>query len=126
MYFKYFNSQYSSSVWKDRPLMRLPLTNIEKIVICENLKQKKKNLEKINIVIQIYLLFNESKLLIQNLEFKYDSKYEITKQTIKDKTAYLIELGLETKEKALTLVKIIYFVRKILNKKYLLNSEDNI
>lgn len=43
--------------------MRLPLNNIEKIVICENLKYKKRNLEKINVVVQIYLLFNNSKLI---------------------------------------------------------------
>lgn len=65
-YFKYFNSQYSSSVWKDRPLMRLPLSNIEKIIICENLKYKKKNLEKINVVVQIFILFNKSKDILRN------------------------------------------------------------
>jgi len=59
-YFKYFNSIYSSSVWKDRPLMKLPLNNVEKIVICENLKNKKKNFGNINTVVQFYIVFDKS------------------------------------------------------------------
>jgi len=62
-------------------------------------------------------------LINKNKDFKYDTKYEITKQINELKTDFLIEIGLESKEKALTLVKIIYFVRKVLNKKFQGNSE---
>ncbi len=62
-------------------------------------------------------------MINKNKDFKYDTKYEITKQINELKTDFLIEIGLESKEKALTLVKIIYFVRKVLNKKFQGNSE---
>ena len=65
-------------------------------------------------------------LFILNLDFVYDSKYEITKQIKNNETDYMIEIGLENKEKALTLVKIIYFVRKVLNKKYLNEQDENL
>jgi hypothetical protein len=61
-YFKYFKSIYSSSVWMDRPLMRLPLANIDKIIIgnCGVDKLKQMN---IKIIIQIFAKFDESKFI---------------------------------------------------------------
>ncbi len=65
------------------------------------------------------------KFNLKQIDFKYDTKYEITKQTTESNTDFLIEIGLESKEKALTLVKIIYFVRKVLNRRYLPKAEEN-
>ena len=127
-FFKYYNSIYSSTVWKDKPLLRLPLNNIEKMVLCQNLKTKKKNLSNINVIVQIFLIFNESKFCLYFIlkDFEYDTKYEITKQINENSVDYLIELGLESQEEALSLIKIIYFVRKVINKELLTKNDENL
>jgi hypothetical protein len=39
-YFKYFKSIYSSTVYLDKPLMRLPIANIDKILVSRSTKLK--------------------------------------------------------------------------------------
>jgi hypothetical protein len=57
-YFKYFKSIYSSTVYLDKPLLRLPIANIDKIMISKSNKDAKfKNVE---VFVQIYVKFTES------------------------------------------------------------------
>jgi hypothetical protein len=58
-HFKYFKSIYSSTVYLDKPLLRLPLANIDRIMLSKHSKGMKTNLD-IQINIQIYIKFTES------------------------------------------------------------------
>lgn len=64
--FKYFKSIYSSTVYLDKPLMRVPISNIEKVVIGNNKIQKLKNFN-IKVIIQVYIRFDESKIIKNNI-----------------------------------------------------------
>jgi hypothetical protein len=62
--FKYFSSIYSSSVWLDKPLMRLPIQNIERISFGLNgnitKNQKNTNANNVRFILQIFISFNDS------------------------------------------------------------------
>jgi hypothetical protein len=59
-YFKYFKSIYSSTVYLDKPLLKLPLMNIDKIMISKGSKELKSKAS-IEVNIQIYIKFTECK-----------------------------------------------------------------
>jgi hypothetical protein len=62
-YFKYFKSIYSSTVWQDRPLLKIPLSNIDKVIAVKcksNLPKILKN-KNIYILIQFFIKFDKSK-----------------------------------------------------------------
>lgn len=63
-YFKYFKSIYSSTVWQDRPLLKIPISNIDKITVikCKNNLPKILKNKNINILIQFSIIFDESKI----------------------------------------------------------------
>ena len=65
--FKYFKSIYSSTVWQDRPLLKIPLSNIEKITVirCKNNLPKILKNKNINILIQFSIIFDESKISLK-------------------------------------------------------------
>ncbi len=62
-HFKYFKSIYSSTVWQDRPLLKIPIINIDKMIVmkCKNNLPKVLMNNNINILIQIYIKFDQSK-----------------------------------------------------------------
>jgi len=56
---KYFQSIYSQSVINDRPLFRIPLTDIKKVTLLDNDNIRMK-LHKIKLIFQISYELNES------------------------------------------------------------------
>jgi hypothetical protein len=62
-YFKYYKSLYSSTVWLDKPLIRLPIFNIEKLIIGKNTIQNLKQSYNIKVIIQIHIRFDESNII---------------------------------------------------------------
>lgn len=61
-YLKYFKSIYSSTVWQDRPLLKIPIVNIDKIIVikCKNNLPKALRNNNINILIHFYIKFDQS------------------------------------------------------------------
>lgn len=60
---KYFSSIYSSSVWNDKPLLRIPIKNVINITIA-NEEITKLKYSGINLVFRLFLKFDESKFFI--------------------------------------------------------------
>jgi hypothetical protein len=110
-HFRYFKSIYSSSVWLDKPLMNLPIENIDKVIIGSNNISKLKNNCKISVLLQIYITFNE--------KFPFSSKYELL--FINDQNSstnhYLLEFGLEDEETARNIIRILGYLKDLINKK---------
>ncbi len=110
-YFKYFKSIYSSSVWMDKPLMRLPIKNIGKLVIGSNSIQKLKNTNHINYLLQIFIKFTDD-FPFNNL---YELKYIRTDENKEPEC--ILEFGLEDEETAMSIVQILSFLRNLISKK---------
>ena len=110
-YFKYFKSIYSSTVWLDRPLMRLPIANIEKIELKKNNIQKLKQNFHIKVIIQIYIQFSK--------RFPFNDLYELLYVTDEEtnETCSILEFGLEDEETAKSFVKILTFLSNMISRR---------
>jgi hypothetical protein len=62
LHLKYYNSIYSSSVYYNKPLLRLPITNIDKIMISKTIDLKLKSGPHMSIFIHIHIKYDESKI----------------------------------------------------------------
>ena len=67
LHLKYYNSIYSSSVYYDKPLLRLPIANIEKIMISKTIDIKIKNGPSMSIFIHIHIKYDESNIRLNRL-----------------------------------------------------------
>lgn len=105
-HFKYFNSMYSSTVWLDKPLMRLPLENICKLHIGRNSDRKLKDNFNIEMILHVHFKFNEL--------FHYNPNYEVVTYTNrKGEVINILEFGIKEEEDLLNLIKIISFLKKV-------------
>ena len=64
VHFKYYKSIYSSSVYYDKPLLRLPISNIDKIMISKTIDIKLKNGPQIAMFIHIYIRYDNGNISI--------------------------------------------------------------
>jgi hypothetical protein len=93
--FKYFHSIFSSTVWNDKPLFRIKLSDIEKITVSDDDRVKIK--------------FNDVKFVF---------KIHIKKENFKLEDNYrnqFLEFGCEDPEAGVTAIKIILLIKKIIS-----------
>eukprot|EP00340_Litonotus_pictus_P005306 CAMPEP_0170527074 /NCGR_PEP_ID=MMETSP0209-20121228/12513_1 /TAXON_ID=665100 ORGANISM="Litonotus pictus, Strain P1" /NCGR_SAMPLE_ID=MMETSP0209 /ASSEMBLY_ACC=CAM_ASM_000301 /LENGTH=180 /DNA_ID=CAMNT_0010817329 /DNA_START=226 /DNA_END=764 /DNA_ORIENTATION=- len=75
---KYFNSVFSSSVWNDKPLMKLPIKNIKEIRVSPNSEYiLSKARSKMVVIIEVEVLIDE--------EFSQDMLDEVSKANLSGK-----------------------------------------
>jgi hypothetical protein len=95
----------------DKPLMRLPIKNIDKLVISNNTIQKIKQSNNIKYLLQIFINFTE--------DFPYNNLYELLylKSEEGKEPLCVLEFGIDDEETALSIVQVLSFLRNLISRK---------
>lgn len=92
--FKYYNSVFSSSVWNDKPLFRVKLSNVETINI-SNDDMLKIKFQDVKFAFQLFLNVNSD-------EVNNDNK--------------VLEFGCEDPDIGISCIKVLMLIKQIMNK----------
>jgi len=100
--FKYFKSMYSSTVWQDKPLFRVPFEDLEHVIIVKDESVKHKNPD-------IKFIFQISVKLDSEI-FKYSKEHKIDLEFVKNTCQNVLEFATDNIETGFAFFKILHFM----------------
>jgi hypothetical protein len=97
-YIKYYKSVYSSKIYKDKPLIKLPIENIDRILYSRKIPAV--------LTLHLYIKFNISNII--NKDFPFCDKLDF----ISDERGHIVELICD-EEEGNTLIKLLNYLKSL-------------